>query len=100
MRSFMEPAGLATHQFVALTGRPATKARMAERILRAASDEITEPTTLTAMAIDDCCRCVNWANAGLIRNVAGEERRANPNTFKEKTARRSEPLILFLFVRR
>jgi hypothetical protein len=32
---------------------PATKAKMAERILRAASDGITDPATLTAVAIED-----------------------------------------------
>src|SRR6202011_3336078 len=32
---------------------PATKAKMAERILRAASDGITDPMTLTAIAIED-----------------------------------------------
>jgi hypothetical protein len=31
----------------------ATKAKMAERILRAASDGITDPAILTAMAIED-----------------------------------------------
>ena len=32
---------------------PATKAKMAERILRAASDGITDPMMLTAIAIED-----------------------------------------------
>jgi hypothetical protein len=32
---------------------PATKAKMAQRILRAASDGITDPATLTAVAIED-----------------------------------------------
>ena len=32
---------------------PATKAKMAERILRAASDGVTDPMTLTAIAIED-----------------------------------------------
>lgn len=32
---------------------PATKAKMAERILRAAAEGITDPTRLTAMAIED-----------------------------------------------
>jgi hypothetical protein len=32
---------------------PATKAKMAQRILRAASDGVTDPATLTAVAIED-----------------------------------------------
>jgi hypothetical protein len=32
---------------------PATKAKMAERILRAASDGVRDPVTLTAVAIED-----------------------------------------------
>jgi hypothetical protein len=32
---------------------PATKAKMAQRILQAASDGITDPATLTAVAIED-----------------------------------------------
>jgi hypothetical protein len=32
---------------------PATKAKMAQRILRAASDGITDPAMLTAVAIED-----------------------------------------------
>ena len=32
---------------------PATKAKMAQRILRAASDGITDPVHLTALAIED-----------------------------------------------
>jgi len=32
---------------------PATKAKMAERILKAASDGVTDPATLTAFAIED-----------------------------------------------
>ncbi len=32
---------------------PATKAKMAQRILRAASDGITDPAHLTAVAIED-----------------------------------------------
>jgi hypothetical protein len=32
---------------------PATKAKMAERILRAASDGVTDPVMLTAVAIED-----------------------------------------------
>ena len=32
---------------------PATKAKMAERILRAASDGVTDPGHLTAVAIED-----------------------------------------------
>jgi hypothetical protein len=32
---------------------PATKAKMAERLLRAASDGVTDPVTLTAVAIAD-----------------------------------------------
>jgi hypothetical protein len=32
---------------------PATKAKMAQRILRAASDGVTDPVTLTAVAVED-----------------------------------------------
>jgi len=32
---------------------PATKAKMAERILRAASDGVTDPLALTAVAVED-----------------------------------------------
>jgi hypothetical protein len=32
---------------------PATKAKMAQRILRAASDGVTDPARLTAVAIED-----------------------------------------------
>ena len=32
---------------------PATKAKMAQRILRAASDGVTDPAILTAVAIED-----------------------------------------------
>jgi phenylpyruvate tautomerase PptA (4-oxalocrotonate tautomerase family) len=32
---------------------PATKARMAERILRAASDGVRDPIQLTAVAVED-----------------------------------------------
>jgi hypothetical protein len=32
---------------------PATKAKMAERILRAASDGVTDPVQLTAVAVED-----------------------------------------------
>jgi hypothetical protein len=32
---------------------PATKAKMAQRILRAASDGVTDPAALTAVAIED-----------------------------------------------
>ena len=50
MRSVLESA---VDQIDAPNRTPATKAKMAERILRAASDGITDPTMLTAMAIDD-----------------------------------------------
>jgi hypothetical protein len=50
MRSVLESA---VDQIDAANRTPATKAKMAERILRAASDGITDPTMLTAMAIDD-----------------------------------------------
>jgi phenylpyruvate tautomerase PptA (4-oxalocrotonate tautomerase family) len=44
---------LAVDQIDAANRTPATKAKMAERILRAASDGITDPMTLTAIAIED-----------------------------------------------
>src|ERR1700682_2258669 len=43
----------AVDQIDAANRTPATKAKMAERILRAASDGITDPMTLTAIAIED-----------------------------------------------
>ena len=43
----------AVDQIDAAYRTPATKAKMAERILRAASDGITDPIALTAMAIED-----------------------------------------------
>jgi phenylpyruvate tautomerase PptA (4-oxalocrotonate tautomerase family) len=38
---------------------PATKAKMAERILRAASDGLTDPAQLTAVAIKDGMKPAN-----------------------------------------
>ena len=43
----------AVDQIDAVNRTPATKAKMAERILRAASDGITDPMMLTAIAIED-----------------------------------------------
>jgi hypothetical protein len=43
----------AVDQIDAANRTPATKAKMAERILRAASDGITDPMKLTAIAIED-----------------------------------------------
>ena len=50
MRSVLDSA---VDQIDAANRTPATKAKMAERILRAASDGITDPMTLTAIAIED-----------------------------------------------
>jgi hypothetical protein len=50
MRSVLDSA---VDQIDTANRTPATKAKMAERILRAASDGITDPVTLTAMAIEE-----------------------------------------------
>ena len=50
MRSVLDSA---VDQIDVANRTPATKAKMAERILRAASDGITDPMTLTAIAIED-----------------------------------------------
>jgi hypothetical protein len=50
MRSVLDSA---VDQIDVVNRTPATKAKMAERILRAASDGITDPVTLTAIAIED-----------------------------------------------
>jgi hypothetical protein len=50
MRSVLDSA---VDQIGTANRTPATKAKMAERILRAASDGITDPMTLTAIAIED-----------------------------------------------
>jgi hypothetical protein len=50
MRSVLDSA---VDQIDAADRTPATKAKMAERILRVVSDGITDPMTLTAMAIED-----------------------------------------------
>jgi hypothetical protein len=50
MRSVLESA---VDQIDAANRTPATKAKMAERILRVASDGITDPVMLTAMAIEE-----------------------------------------------
>ena len=50
MRAVLDSA---VDQIDAANRTPATKAKMAERILRAASDGITDPMTLTAIAIED-----------------------------------------------
>ena len=50
MRSVLDSA---VDQIDTSNRTPATKAKMAERILRAASDGITDPVTLTAMAIEE-----------------------------------------------
>ena len=52
MRSVLDSA---VDQIDVVNRTPATKAKMAERILRAASDGITDPVTLTAIAIEDVC---------------------------------------------
>jgi hypothetical protein len=53
MRSVLDSA---VDQIDAANRTPATKAKMAERILRAASDGITDPRTLTAIAVEDGMR--------------------------------------------
>jgi hypothetical protein len=50
MRSVLDSA---VDQIDAANRTPATKAKMAERIVRVASDGITDPRTLTGMAIED-----------------------------------------------
>ena len=50
MRSVLESA---VEQIDVGNRTPANKAKMAERILRAASDGITDPAELTAIAIED-----------------------------------------------
>jgi hypothetical protein len=50
MRSVLDAA---VDQIDVANRTPATKARMAQRILRAASDGVTDPATLTAVAIED-----------------------------------------------
>jgi phenylpyruvate tautomerase PptA (4-oxalocrotonate tautomerase family) len=50
MRSVLDAA---VDQIDPANRTPATKAKMAERILRAASDGITDPTMLTTIAIED-----------------------------------------------
>jgi hypothetical protein len=50
MRSVLDEA---VNQIVSKNRTPATKAKMAERILRAAAEGITDPTRLTAIAIED-----------------------------------------------
>jgi hypothetical protein len=50
MRSVLDSA---VDQIDAANRTSATKAKMAERILRAASDGITDRMTLTAIAIED-----------------------------------------------
>jgi hypothetical protein len=50
MRSVLDAA---VDQIDAANRTPATKAKMAERILRAASDGITDPMVLTAIAIEE-----------------------------------------------
>ena len=50
MRSVLDAA---VDQIDPANRTPATKAKMAERILRAASDGITDPMMLTAFAIED-----------------------------------------------
>jgi hypothetical protein len=50
MRSILEAA---VDQLDLVNRTPATKAKMAQRILRAASDGVRDPATLTAFAIED-----------------------------------------------
>jgi hypothetical protein len=50
MRSVLDAA---VDQIVVANRTPATKAKMAQRILRAASDGITDPEQLKAVAIED-----------------------------------------------
>ena len=49
MRSVLDSA---VDQIDAANRTPATKAKMAERILRAASDGVTDPVQLTAVAVE------------------------------------------------
>jgi predicted RNA polymerase sigma factor len=44
---------VAVEQIAVANRTPATKAKMAERILRAASDGVTDPVQLTAVAVED-----------------------------------------------
>jgi hypothetical protein len=50
MRSVLDAA---VDQIDVANRTPATKAKMAERILRAASDGVTDPVQLTAVAVED-----------------------------------------------
>ena len=50
MRSVLDAAA---DQIRPANRTPATKAKMAQRILRAAAEGITDPTRLTAIAIED-----------------------------------------------
>src|ERR1700730_8814197 len=50
MRSVLDEA---VNQIVPKNRTPATKAKMAERILRAAAEGVTDPASLTAIAIED-----------------------------------------------
>jgi hypothetical protein len=43
---------VAVEQIAVANRTPATKAKMAERILRAASDGVTDPVQLTAVAVE------------------------------------------------
>jgi hypothetical protein len=49
MRSVLDAA---IDQIDVANRTPATKAKMAQRILRAASDGVTDPVTLTAVAVE------------------------------------------------
>jgi hypothetical protein len=60
MRSVLDSA---VDQIDAANRTPATKAKMAERILRAASDGITDPMTLTAIAVEDGMQPADQANS-------------------------------------
>ena len=53
MRTMRSVLDSAVDQIHAANRTPATKAKMAERILRAASDGITAPIMLTAIAVAD-----------------------------------------------
>ena len=50
MRSVLDAA---VDQIDVANRTPATKAKMAQRILRAASDGVTDPVQLTAVAVED-----------------------------------------------
>jgi phenylpyruvate tautomerase PptA (4-oxalocrotonate tautomerase family) len=50
MRSVLDAA---IDQIDVANRTPATKAKMAQRILRAASDGVTDPVQLTAVAVED-----------------------------------------------